>query len=70
MWDTFADHLWGLGRGRKNLWLEGLWEHLLNSMNWCPMAFERGCICYTGKMVLNERVGHDVNDLLLLLVEA
>lgn len=36
MWDGFSDRLWTFGRYRKNLWLEGLWEHPLNSINGTP----------------------------------
>lgn len=40
-WNRFGDRLWSLGRDRMNLWLWGLLEQPLNSMNGRPMAFER-----------------------------
>ena len=46
----FGNRLPSLGRGRKNLLLEGLWENPLNSASECPMDFER-------KIVVSLEVG-------------
>ena len=42
MWNRVSDRLRCLGHDCKNLWLEGLWQHPLNSINGWPMAFEGG----------------------------
>ena len=42
IWGGFGHCLWNLGYDCKNLWLEGLWEHPLNSIHGSPMAFEIG----------------------------
>ena len=67
--ETFCDHLWCLGCDRKNLWLEGFMEHFLNSINKCPMLFG-GEPLLQFKLVLNERVGHNLNNLFLLVVKS
>lgn len=68
MWNTLVIVricLWCLGCDRKNLWLGGLWELQLNSMNGCPLLLQEGLLLHW-KLVLNEWVGPDANNLLLL----
>lgn len=38
MWDRFSYRFWSLGRDPKNLWIEGLWEHPLNSIHGCSVG--------------------------------
>ena len=35
------DRLWSLGCDRKNLWIEELWKHPLNSIKWAFRGFWR-----------------------------
>lgn len=67
--DRLGDRLWCLGRDQKYLRLMCLWEHPLNSIIVCPIVFEEGSLLH-GKLVLNGRVRHDVNNLLLFAVES
>lgn len=41
-WDRFVVHLWHFGCHCEYLCLEGLWKHLLISINESVMVFERG----------------------------
>lgn len=66
MRDGLADLLWNIGRGRKNMWVEGLWDHLLNSIICVPWLFKED-IFFRWKLVLNTRVEHFGNNLLLLI---
>ena len=65
MWDRSGDDFWILGHNGKNLGLEGLWEHLLNSTHGCPMAFERSAL-----VALEVGLHHNVANLFSFVVKS
>ena len=64
-----SDRLWSLGCDHKNLWVEGLWKHPLNSIKWVFYWFCRRAILLQWKLALNRGVGHHVNIILLVVVQ-